>query len=211
VRGAGRLLPGLLLAAVAACGRSDGALRSERALEALRAGRLDEAEKCAKAGALPGFDAFVAFVRGNVAFARSEELEPQASAPGAPPALFERMVADTEDALAHWRLAATSRDDWPAARRNVERALLRLEQLRERRRESQKRKRPDPPPPPPEPAPDTETPPPPPEARPELEEAALPEEAVRALLDLLAKKEQQKRELRSERRAAAGAEVERDW
>ncbi len=191
----------------AGCGQGESEILAARALAALRDGRLDDAEEAARRGATPGFDDFV---RGNVAFARSEGLEPDASKPGAPPALFERMVADAEDALAHWRLAAASRADWPAARRNVERALLRLERLRERKRESERRNRPDPPPPPPEPAPD-ETEPPPPEARPELEEAALPEEAVRALLDLLVKKEEQKRELRRERRAAAGAEVERDW
>jgi len=198
----------LLLLACAACGRGEERARLERMVDALARGRLDEAEALARRGGALGLDAFV---RGSVAFARSERLEPDALGTGSPPALFERMMADAEDALAHWRLAAMSRPDWGAARRNVERALRRLERLRERKRESEKRNRPDPPPPPPERPPEEADPPPDPEARPELEEAALPEEAVRALLDLLAKREEQKRDLRRERREAAGGLVERDW
>jgi hypothetical protein len=200
-----RLLPLLLLAA---CGGS-AAPDALRAIEALRAGDLEAAE--AAAG---GADAALRdFVRGNVAFARSERAEAAAARPGAPPSLLERAAADAEDALAFWRRAAASREDWPAARRNVERALLRLARLRGKKTEGGRggpkpERPPEERPAPPRP-PETAGEEPGPEA--EVDVSELPPERVLALLEALRRREAEKRALRQERRSAAGGGAERDW
>jgi len=132
-------------------------------------------------------------------------------------------IALAEAALAYWQLAAVNQVDWPAARRNVERAVLKLAELRARKAraeaERQKKK-----------APDAEQPqagrPDPQggrdalrdelEARREAEPvepaaAELTAEQVARLLDKLAEKERDKLELRGRRRQARRLEVERDW
>jgi hypothetical protein len=168
------------------------------------------------------------FVRGNVAFARSEALEAATTAPDADPAILERSMTLAEDALALWRRAAISRDDWPAARRNVERALLRLARLRDRRsiadRERRRaalvtpaaggdaspKPRPDdgtPPPPPPPPARADD--PSPASAEPTV--ADIDATRVPGLLDVLAQKEKEKVAGRASRRAARDAGGEKDW
>ena len=128
---------------------------------------------------------------------------------------MDRAVADAEDAVAYWRAAAASRDDWPEARRNVERGLLRLQRLRERRSDGAGDK-PGPDGKPPENAPEGPDAPPPPDEgdegdEAEVERGELSPEDVRALLDVLARKEALKRELRRAKRDAASAGVERDW
>jgi hypothetical protein len=201
-----RLLPLLLLAACGGAAAPHGA----RAIEALRAGDLGAAE----AEAAHAHPALRDFVRGNVAFARSERAEAAAARPGAPPSLLERAAADAEDALAFWRRAAASREEWPEARRNVERALLRLARLRGKKTEGgpggRKPERPpeERPAPPPRP-PDTAGGEPGPEA--EVDVSELPPERVLALLEALRRREAEKRALRQERRRAAGGGAERDW
>jgi len=189
----------------------------DRALAALRLGELDAAERAADGAARadPAFAARRDFLRGNVAFQRSLRAEADAQRPGAPASLLERAQADAEDALAFWRLAAASRADWPEARRNVERALLRLDALREKRREGGGGDRPPENPPPDGERPDTTPPPPPPdggaEKEAELETGELPPDRVLALLELLRRKEEEKREVRRAQRGAASAAVEKDW
>src|SRR5205814_5841281 len=154
----------LLVLLLSACGREGDAARSfDAAVAALRAGDLDRARALSEQAATEGGEAYASrrdFVRGNVAFAKSEAAEAAAGRPGADRTLMERARAFAEDALAAWRAAAQSRADWPAARRNVERALLRLDRLREKKgggpNEGPKPPTPKPPPP------DGQPPPPPP-------------------------------------------------
>jgi hypothetical protein len=185
-----------------------------RALAALRAGDLTAAEAAAESAAARGTPEIAAlcdFLRGNAAFARCRMAERQASAAGAEPFALDVAITYARKARRLWQLAAMSRPDWPAARRNVERALLKEEELGRRKAERQK-----------QPPRRTEAPPKPrpkpPAGRdgesdaavdPQLEELA-PEEVLR-LLDKLAQKEKEKRALRRSHRRARTAEVERDW
>ena len=201
------LIVALLLAA---CGGEDSAYT--RALAALRAGRLDEAESAAAAGG-PEIRVLCEFLRGNVAFARCEMVERQAEEPGAEPFAYDVAIAYGEKALRFWRHAAMSRADWPEARRNAERALLKLEVLQkkkadqdeQRRRESDPQPRPRPKPKPRPRGGDAEADP----NRPQLQQ--LSREQVMRLLEKLAEKEREKLALRRSRRKVRMAEVERDW
>jgi len=149
-------------------------------------------------------EARATFLKGNAAFAASLDLERQAEAGDAE--AFKAAVMRAEDALAYWQRAAMTRADWPEARRNVERALLRVEQLRERRKEGTKKKD----------APKKKDDPP---EKKEEEKAEprkvdakeLPAERVLEVLDVLQRREQAKRALRQKERARQGAGVERDW
>lgn len=219
----------------AAAEAGDGAspeLSYDLALAALAVGELDAAEQAARRAAERGGAAFEPlrdFVLGNVSFARSLEAEAAAQRPAPDAAAWERAATHAEDALARWRLAAASRADWPQARRNVERALLRLDRLRERRRDGGGPQRtpvplpgapgsPDgappgtPPfPPPPEPP---ATPDPggsPPAAGATVESGRLDEAQVGRLFEVLLEKERRKQALRRAARLAPTPGVERDW
>jgi hypothetical protein len=148
------------------------------------------------------------FLRGNEAFAVSVALEEEGSRPGGDPEALRVAEMRAEDALAFWQSAATTRADWPEARRNVERALLRLQGLREKRGG---RKPPDAPPrpEPPPPEPPEEEPPPAPD--PSLQTAELPPGRVLDLLDLLRAREDEKRAARRAWRRTRSADVEKDW
>jgi hypothetical protein len=183
----------------------------DKALAALRVGDRMAATAAAKAAAArggPEIQALADFVRGNAAFALSEAAEEEANRPGGDPTAHERAVASTEDALAAWKRAAATRSDWPEARRNVERALLRLARLRERRSAADQ-----PRPPPPQPPPPTPEAPPEPETprEVELETAELSPQEVLRLFELLVRKEQEKLEMRRAGRRARAGDVERDW
>ncbi len=144
------------------------------------------------------------FLRGNEAYTQSLVLAKQAAAGDREAAKAAEMRA--EDALALWQAAATTRRDWPAARRNVERALLLLARLRGQKKEGTKRRKV---PPKKELPPKTE----------DEEEAAprrvatkdLPGGRVLGLLEVLARREQEKHAQRRARRRAASRNVERDW
>jgi outer membrane biosynthesis protein TonB len=106
--------------------------------------------------------------------------------------------------------------DWPEARRNVERALLKLADLREKKAEAEKRKQkksdPRPKPKPrPEPRPEERTT----ESEADLSKdpqvAALSPEQVARILDKLAEKEREKLALRRAHRQTQKTDVERDW
>lgn len=140
-----------------------------------------------------------AFLRGNASFARSMALNDEVNRPDADPRARAGALAFAEDALAYWRAAAASRSDWPGARRNVERALLRIDMLREKGK--QKRKK--------QPPPSEEDKPQPQEAK--LETRELPPGQVMGLLDLLRKKVELKRRAREAQRRQTSARVERDW
>ncbi|MHC4548754.1 MAG: hypothetical protein ACYTEZ_08240 [Planctomycetota bacterium] len=195
---------------------ASAALSFNRALAALRAGDLSDAEAAAQRAAARGGPEMAArcdFLRGNAAFARCRLAERQASTAAAEPFAWDVAIIYARKARDAWQRAAMSRPDWPAARRNVERALLKIEELKRKKAEQDQR-------PPRPPGPQPPPPPQPPEARgkedepapadePQLEELA-PEQVLR-LLDRLAQKEQEKRALRRSHRKARMAEVERDW
>jgi hypothetical protein len=209
----GLLLVGLL----AACGGADPGLPAyDEALAALRANDASRAEAAARRLAAEGGERwapFSAFVRGNVAFARADAAEAEAARPGGDPAAAEAARMFAEDALAAWRAAAVSRADWPEARRNVERALLRIERLREKSPDRTRR--------PKDPPPDDRPPPPPPPAPPREEEPPreatplvttdLPAESVLGVLDTLRTKDRERRSVRRAEREAKARAGERDW
>jgi len=159
----------------------------EETTAALRAGDLGRAVAASKG------TEWEAFVRGNAAFARCDEVEQ-----------LDMKIALAEDALAAWRVAAMSRD-WPEARRNVERGLLKLQQLYEKR-SGKESKPPQPKPPLPQPGREEG-----PETEAKLEKGELADAQVLKLLELVREKERRKL---AERRARLGAPqpgVEKDW
>jgi len=203
------------------------------ALAALRTGDLEGARAAADAAAVrgdPGVVALAEFLRGQVAFRKCVAAEEEMRAPVPPPTARARALAHAEDALLAWRRATASRDEWPEARRNAERAALRIARLRESGSASGGPGRPVPLTPPPgldpgDPAAPDPAAEPPPEARdpdtPEGEtppgpgEGATAKELPRAevlkLLDRLRDREREKMTLRRERRDAATPAGERDW
>ena len=192
-----------------------------RALAALRAGELRESETAAQRAAARGgadFMPLCLFLKGNAAFARCELAAAQAETPGAPPFAYDAAISLARTARTAWQRAAMSRPDWPAARRNVERALLKeeaLAKLKKARARGETKKMPA-------------------KARPHLvpmdkpgaekerkkvEEAPSPQKEaarfspvqVKRLLDFLNRKEKEKIDLRRSRRRARQGGVERDW
>ncbi len=144
------------------------------------------------------------FLKGNEAFALSLDFERQAEA-GDPEALKVAHLR-AEDAVAYWQAAAKTRLDWPEARRNLERALIRLEQLRERKKEGTKRKKAPKKKDEPKKKDDEEKAPPR-----KVETKDLPAARVLGLLQLLEKREQLKRLARQKERSKRSVNVERDW
>jgi len=202
------LLSALLLTG---CGDPVPMDHAEDAVLALKAEDFDGAEAAAQRAVQTGgarFEGFHYFVRGSAAYALSLEMETEAER-GDPEA--EKMAYQAaEDALAYWQMAAASRPDWPAARRNVERGLLRMEALRERKQDGEKPPEDEPPP---DPGP-TDTPEdgePPEASTAKIETADLPAGKVGTLLEVLIERERRKRDLRRAQRRARGVEVERDW
>jgi hypothetical protein len=172
------------------------------------------AEEAVRRGGAP-FEGRRSFVRGSVAYALSEAAEAEAARPDADPAAADAAMRHAEDAVASWRAAAASRDDWPAARRNLERALRRLATLREKqpKKGAGSRPREEPLPPLPAPADAPEEAPPPVPARPEdttTTTTDLPADQVMKVLDRLVEKEREKAQAR---RAAAPPRKpgEKDW
>lgn len=200
-------------------------LSYDRALAALRAGELSDAESAAKRAAA-GDDAEIAalaeFVRGNVAFERAVTAALQADAPEAEPFAWDVALAHAAAARTAWRRAATAGrrpgdgGDDAAARRNVERADLLAEELRAKKAAAEaRRKKPQGPGPKdaPRPAPD-ERPPTtedPPGTDAPASVAELPASEVLRILDRLEVKERERRALRAAERRARNGDVERDW
>jgi hypothetical protein len=224
--------------AAAADAAGDGAsaeLLYDRALSALRDGDPRDAEASArKAAERDGAEiaALADFVRGSAAFARCETAALQAGAPEAEPFAYDVAIAAAASARDAWETAAANRADWPEARRNVERALLRIAQLRDKKAEAERRRnqksapRPNPKPvPQAKPSPDPRDPARPPvppkppsdgsapgeDAKTEAQLAELTPSQVRQLFERLAAKEKEKLDLRRSRRQATSADVERDW
>jgi len=211
----------VLLCALAGCGDdAPGARAYEDARRSLDAGELRRAAELAAEAARAGDESIAVlglFLSGNVAFARCVRAERQAAGPGAEPFALDLAIRHGERARDLWIDAAMTRADWPAARRNVERALLKLRELeREKAEREPDREKADPEP---KPKPQPRRPPPLPRAGdkeevvkepvPPLDE--LPAAEVAKLLERLARKEGEKRALRREEREKKSAPVERDW
>lgn len=218
----------------AAAAKSDGdgavpEVHYDHALAALRDGALDEANSAAErarraaAGDLAGH---CDFLLGSVRFARCEIAAAQAASVEAEPFAYDVAISLARGARDAWRGASITRDDWPAARRNAERAQRMLDDLERRKAQAARDRRSAKEPgggtepasaPSPRPAPPI--PPPPddaagePGARGDEPSAAreLTRDEVRRLLDLLAEKEKAKAAARRAHRAARSADVDRDW
>lgn len=217
--------------------RAPAALHANLGLCALRLGQVERARAAfaaAEAAGGPAYARLATFLRGHAAFVASRDLEQQSRRPGADPALLEGALMRAEDALAAFRLASTQGPDWPEARRNLERALLRLESLREQRRtgspgNATPRLRPGPagseasdPAAAPAPAgpgrPSSPTmPPPTPGAGAQADEGArvvtagLPDSELRLLGEVLRRKAAERDAARQGQRARASARVDKDW
>jgi hypothetical protein len=173
-----------------------------------------------RAAALLGDDDIATFLRGNIAFHHAAQAERQANTAAAEPFAFDVAIRYAESARDHWIDAAQSRDVWPAANRNIERALALIADLRRKKDEAIQKQRKESQAQPaaqPEARPKSE---PAPDASPKTtdEEApiatttkALSPEDVRNLLQQLSRKDREKREMRQKEQAATSGSVERDW
>jgi len=160
----------------------------DQALAALEAGEPRSAEVAAEELAAWGgaeHGPLADFLLGNCAWARCERAARLAGRPDAGPDAFLPALRAAEDARDAWLRAARARADWPAARRNVERALRRLELLRDQHRSARERA-----------------------LRRGVER---PREAPQPLLERLAEEEREKLDLRRARRRALRPSVEKDW
>jgi len=210
-----------LLLILAGCARSVGdapaPLLYNRALAAYQKEDWRSAEETAASAAARGDQTVTGhcdFLLGNVAFRRCELAERQASTPEAEPFAFDVAIRACDRAREAWERAAMGRDDWPAARRNVERALSKRDDLTRKKAEAERRRnRPPRPKPKPKPEPgageDRPEPDSPPREEPAFEELARDE--VLRLIEKLQRKEEEKRAVRTERRRAESFGVERDW
>ena len=181
-----------------------------RTLAALGAGDLPDAASSAErvaGGDGPELARVGDFLLGNVAYARCEIAEKQAATPEAEPFAYDIAIEYGKTARDSWKRAVASREDWPEARRNVERALLRLRSLETQKAEKEQARKPIPKPmpriilrPPEDDDPD-----------PEAQLTELRPEQVLALLEKLGEKEKEKRELRRSHRGERMAKVEKDW
>lgn len=187
---------------------------------ALRAGDLVVAEIAAeKAAAHGGPLAWPRrdFIRGNAAFVRCDREELKAYGPAGGVRAIDAALRFAEQARDAWTKAAASRENWPEARRNVERAILKIQKLRAMKEEAESKPN-EPPPKKPQPLPAAESGEPQdpgterrpaPRARATTNE--LTPEQVAALMDRLAEKEREKVRVRRADQQARRAQVERDW
>ena len=190
-----------------------------RALAALRDTDTTAAIAAADRAAARGdaeIEALCEFLRGNAWFHRCELAAKQADMPQAEPFAFDVAIMFGKRALSYWKRAAMTRNDWPEARRNVERALKKIEELERKKAEAEdrtKRERnpnpkQDPQPPPPRDDPKPEPDPKEPE---KVTASELNPGEVMQLLERLVEKEREKRDLRRAERGKRAAGVEKDW
>jgi hypothetical protein len=201
--------------------RGDGAspeLHYDVALAALRVSDWTAAETAAKlAGDVDGaFDGLRDFVLGTAAFGRCELAEVQAGAPEAEPFAYDLAIGYAKTARGAWQDAATSRTDWPAARRNVDRATLEIAALERKKSAAQRQAKKAGSKPRLRPVPTAKDPPKPKPDKDRADDAAaldteLPPEQVLAVLETLARREQEKRKVRRTKRREQPPEVEQDW
>lgn len=159
------------------------------------------------------------FLRGNVAFQRCTTAALQAARPESPPFAYDVAIRFGETARDAWKACVLRRDDWPEARRNLERVERFLDALRKQKEAADQRdkqkKQPNESKPPEDPPPsdDEGKKQDAPRAAPRLiaQLVELSPEEVKGLLEKLDDKETEKRKLRRDRRREPGVRVERDW
>jgi len=220
---AGRSAAVVFFLACVGCGGADEQAAVDaynRALAALRAGEprvaANEAERAAALDDGEVHELSI-FLLGNTAYAQCLTAERAAGTAAAEPFAFDVAITYGESALGSWSRAAMLRGDWPAARRNAERALRKIRDLRRKKAdaEEKQRRRSDPKPKPKPPKPPPINPEPgktidkDPNAKVRAAELS-PEEVVR-LMDRLAEKEQEKLDLRRAERKKRATGAERDW
>ena len=175
-----------------------------KAMAALRAGELQKAEAAAEKAAVRGGQEFFGrrdFVLGNTSFQKTLVAELQASGLEADPIAFDLAITFADKAKTAWQLAATSRTDWPEARRNVERALRKLVELKQKKAEAEQRRLQ---------AQEKPKPPQLQELKPEPQQFEMMDDLVQRLLEKLKEKEQEKRDLRKDQQQLK-TKVVKDW
>jgi hypothetical protein len=207
----------LLAAACGDVGDPSPEAMTNRSVMALRAEEWPEAESLAEAACAEGGPEVVAladFVRGNVAFEKCMTAELQAKAPEAEPFAFDVAITYAETARSRWQLAASSRPDWPEARRNIERAMLKLDDLKRQKAQRRQAGRTIPKPrvkivpgASPEDAASDGTQ----ETKAKASSTELSPEQILNLFGKLTEKEQEKSALRRAHRRVRMAKVEKDW
>jgi hypothetical protein len=197
-------------------------LEFDMAIAALASGKTALAEAAAERAFARGgepYRARRAFVRGSAAFHEGELAAAEAALPDSDPTALDRAIRSVAAARDAWKVAATSRADWPQARRNVERALRKQDELARAKAARDRKKAPAPDETPPGPDPSAK-PPDEPRPNPEASNAppAVPEvdltpSQIERLLEILQRDEAAKREQRRALRAArpAAHPSERDW
>ena len=200
---------------------ADAELLFNRALAALQAGDLRAAELAAEKALVrggEGFEDLRVFLFANVAIRRSLRAQAEAELRDADPTAFTRAIERCEEAIELWRglvLRKSGADDWPEARRNLERALRMREELEAKRDEAeakQNKKKEREEKEPEEKPEDTEA------QQEEQEEKAKPQARrdlsaaeLAQLFERLRVLEQEKRVLRQQRQRVRSRNVERDW
>ncbi|MCA9319779.1 MAG: hypothetical protein KDB53_03540 [Planctomycetes bacterium] len=186
------------------------------ALAALKTAHYAEAQAAAGRAAERGGPEFAArhdFIRGNLAFLEAQRAEAMSFGPEGGETALDEGLAACDRAMAAWIAAATSRDDWPEARRNVARARRLREYFATRKdqaaAERQKAKSAAPPPPPDEgeDRPTEEDP----GGRPKAMLRELNATEIHSLFDRLEDKERDKRRGRQRRLLPPVITSERDW
>ncbi|HKE00999.1 MAG TPA: hypothetical protein VKE69_08320 [Planctomycetota bacterium] len=118
----------------------------DKALAALGAGDPHEAQASAERAAArggPDLARAADFVRGNAAFLLCESAEKDAEKPDALPDAYDAAIASAETARDAWIAAASREVDDPAARRNVERAVRKIEDLKRKKKEREEKQKPE--------------------------------------------------------------------
>ena len=209
----------ILIAAGGSCGREDAVElldRSARAALGLR--KFVDAEVAAERAVLldPTYEDIRLQIRGAASFGRSVVSEAAAEMPGASLALFDVARRQTETARDAWRLALRLAPQSEEVRRNLERAVRRIDVLKEKKRLAEEARRAAPKRPKPVPSDGNKSAGTPQakgtsEVSVEVATGDLPPEGARRVLERAMEKQREKRVARELRRESPSQGVERDW
>lgn len=191
-----------------------------KALAALKIKDLLAAESAMEKAVARGGDDFRPlrdFVNGNTAYLRGLHAEEVASQPEAEPFAYDVAIRFITKAQTFWIQAAMSRPDWPEARRNVERAQMKLAALQKTKKEKQKNLRSHtqikmrPQLVPQVLADDSQGEAQDEEAKVDAQKRKLSSSQIKDLYDKLEAKEKEKREMRRQQQKQRKTKGERDW
>ena len=203
---------GQLTIAESQCGVAPPQLLRTRLHAALAAGDVVDAELTVEKLAMrEGDEALRAFVVGFAEYTRCVRTGLAAQQPGADPTAFDRAIRHATAAALAFRAAGIAAEggDWPAARRNAERASIHRTELRrkkeqverDRQREQDQEQEPDP-----DEVQEIEQ-----ELRLDEDLGLLSAAELQALLQRLARAREEKRGVRGAARSVRSANVEQDW